>query len=400
MKDSPLPPAQSTKYAELVAICVGAMLKFIAVSMSAPLIPLAALEMGASPSMMGLILGVSNIGALFCAMPTGFLIRRIGTRLPMVLSGLAMGVSCLFLYLYPTLIGLFVGLTFFGITRTVNAIAIQAHVGALGGRGRAGMNFGWYGTAISVGQMIGPAVAGVLIDQSGTRITWLAMAGPCVLASILLPFFISSGRFPQEPSAKSQALIVRVRELLNPAATIGILTSFIIIFALGSRRVFFPVYLRSLSYSATAIGLLISIRGLVELFSRMSIGPVLRVLKGRFNAVIVCLALLAAGIGSISLCRSMPTLVLNIVAIGLGFGLSMPLSQATVFDSARPSDRGLAMGLRMTGNRLASLASPLVFGPAVQYLGMAPAFGLGGFVVLGVAILFFILRRRRGDFIA
>ncbi len=253
---------RTAKHAELIGTCSGAMLTFISVSMSAPLIPLAALELGASPSMMGFLMGVSNIGALLFAIPTGFIIRRAGTRLPIVLSGIAAAASCLFLYLFPTLPGLFIGLILFGIGRTVNAIGIQSHVGGLGRTGEAGANFAWYGIAIAVGQMIGPALAGVLI----------------------------------------------------------------------------------------------SVRGLTELIIRIS--------------------------------------------IGVGFGLAMPLSQATVFDGARPADRGLAMSLRMTGNRLASPASPLVFGPLVQYLSMTAAFGFGGLVLFAIAIPFFVLRRRRGDYLA
>ena len=63
----------------------------------------------------------------------------------------------------------------------------------------------------------------------------------------------------------------------------------------------------------------------------------------------------------------------------------------------RYGDGILGYLIRMTGNRLASFGSPLVFGPAVQYLGMAPAFGLGGLILLGSALLFFILRRNHKE---
>jgi MFS family permease len=300
-------------------------------------------------------------------------------------------------YLFPSLLSLFVGLTVFGIGWTVFAVAVQCHIGSIGGGRDASSNFGWYGTSVALGQMIGPLLSGVLIDTAGKGVAWLVMAAIVTATGAGLYFVIGPGMINGTSRAAGDRPRFRAADLLNLATAVGMLSSFVTIFALGVRSSFFPVYLKGIGYSASLIGAIDSVRGLTSVVARASIGPALRLLGGRFSLLTVCHLVLAAGIVTTPLCVSIPLLVANAVLIGIGFGVVTPVSQAIVFDSASAENRSVAMGVRMTGNRLAQMASPLVFGFVITGFDMDAGFVASGmllFVMTSPMLLWWVRCRR------
>ena len=116
----------------------------LVMSMSRPLVPLQAIGMGASPGLLGILMSISALGAVFAAVPSGYFIRSYGTRLPLTVASIAMSGCCLFLYLFPSLLNLFLGLTVLQLFRTIFGVSIQSHVGDLRSTGDVSANFGWY----------------------------------------------------------------------------------------------------------------------------------------------------------------------------------------------------------------------------------------------------------------
>ena len=109
-----------------------------------------------------------------------------------------------------------------------------------------------------------------------------------------------------------------------------------------------------------------------------------------------CLLVLAIGLGTTSICRTIALLVVNSVFIGLGTGMAFPLSQATVFESAPPDRKGIAMGVRMTGNRLAQMSGPLLFGVVTQFFMISTAFWVAGLILFVVSIPVFFWWKKTG----
>ena len=379
---------------ELFGVCAVSLFSFLSVAMTGLLVPLMALDLGAGPATVGLLIGVSNIGALALAVPAGVMVRRLGARKLLVAAFLIMGAGCLLIYLAPTITALFVGLSVYGLGRTVSAVAIQTHVGGIAGTKDASRNFGWYGTAVAMGQMVGPAIAGLAMDTVGKPATWLVIAALIWATAVVAARVITPEAAPERREDPRPAGIARAKELFDLRTIIGILSSFAIIFALGARTSFYPLFLRDLGFSASLIGAMISVRGFVAMLARMSIGPAVRLFRGRLATLALCLVVLAVGIGMTPLCTSVPLIVLNAVVIGIGFGVAMPLSQAVVFDGARVEDRGVAMGIRMTGNRLAQIASPLLFGFVIEWSTMTTAFWLGGLALFLSSVPLLVWWRR------
>src|SRR5690606_31615542 len=142
-----------------------------------------------------------------------------------------------------------------------------------------------------------------------------------------------------------------------------------VLVAMGVRRAFLPLYLDDLAYSASFIGLVMSLRALASMGVRAGMAGLIRLLGGRGMALVVMILVTAASIGILGLVRSPALLLFTAVLTGLGMGVTQPLTMVIAADAVPRPQHGLAMGVRLTGNRIAQLVSPLIFGFVVQWGG-------------------------------
>ena len=394
---------------ELLGLCIIVGVAFSAWSMTIPLVPLFLISMDASPSVLGAVVSFGAFASLLIAVPGGRLAGTWGSAVLMHRAILYCIASTVLLALFPSIPGLFVGLALFDMGKLLFVLAAQTHVGNLGEGRDLGLDYGWYGTAAAVGQLVGPALAGVLIDQAGYVVTWWVIAGLSALAFLALPRLIrlrnrraavpqrTAGDPPAGEAEKTNAPKVKknLRYYLNTNAVIAILASFAVLFADGARGTFFPVLMDEFGYSATVIGVFLSVRALVSISVRFFMARLSRTLGGRFPALIFSIVSLALGIALTPFCKGYVALSLNSILVGIGLGMALPLSMATVSEGVAPEDRGVAMGIRLTGNRLAQLSNPLFFGVLAQRFGFTVAFLAGGALLLACAAPMALWWKRR-----
>ncbi|MFA6504766.1 MAG: MFS transporter [Treponemataceae bacterium] len=383
---------------DLLALCVFVGLAFFGMMMTGPLVPLVLIHMKASPGLLGAVISVSAIGSLLVAVPGGVLVGKWGSAKMMSLSMLLCAATTLFLTFFPSIVSLFIGLVFFEIGKILFIVGAQAHIGNLGEGRDLNLDFGWYGMANAVGQLLGPFSAGLVIDFAGHAVTWAIMTGILLLIGLTLPRFVSNIGLDKDLPPKRSGEPKKkkgFRHYINDYAIIAIIASFAVLFADGARTTFFPVLMNGLGYSATAIGFFLSLRALVSMSVRGFMGQFIKAVGGRFPALIISIVVMAVGIGITPFCDNYLTLTINAILVGIGLGLSLPLSMATVSEGVPPEDRGVAMGIRLTGNRLAQLANPIFFGVLAQNLGFSLAFIAGGVVLLLCALPIFIWWRDR-----
>lgn len=379
---------------ELFGLCTGVMLASAAFSMSAPLVPLQVTALGAAPSLLGVLISVTAIGSLLVAVPSGVLIQRFGARALIAVACCLVTVSCLLICSIPVIGVFFIGLTFFEIGRVIIAVGTQGHTANLSSGRNPGLYFGWYGSAASIGQMLGPYAAGLLIDTLGYRLTWAGIGVLMLLTGLVLIILIKPGQFGSDNAQKSHYSLGQMKRLLNIPAVVAILVSFIVVFATGARTIFFPLYVNGLRYSASAIGAIMSLRALASVSSRLLMRRFLLVCGGRIPTLLVSITALSIGVGLTPFCRGLAGLIFVSILVGIGTGLAHPLSMATVADGVKPEDRGVALGVRLTGTRLAKLINPLFFGLITQGFGISMAFWAGGIILIGAIVPVFIWWRK------
>lgn len=371
---------------DLAGLCLMVTIAFTSWTMSAPLTPLLLLSLGAPPSLLGIVIGAGTIGSLLVAIPGGRLVGAWGSGRLMRAAVALSAVSTLIPAFFPSILGLFVSLVFMEIGKLLFILGAQAHVGGLGPGRDMNLDFGWYSTAAAVGQLIGPLLAGILIDHAGYRATWLAISLLSGAVALVLPRFVSNILAPVAPEKAAKGEKKSLGYYLNTYTVMAIIASFSVLFADGARGTFLPVLLSERGYSVTSIGFFMSLRAQVSLSVRLFMGRVIRIAGGRFPALVFSIAVMAVGIGITPLCDGYLLLALNAALVGVGLGLAIPLSMATVSEGAAPEDRGVVMGIRLTGNRLAQLINPVFFGIIAQNFGLSFSFVAGGALLAACAL--------------
>ncbi len=357
-------------------------------------VPLFAFELGASPAQIGLLISLGFVLPLFLAMPLGGLVDRRGSRGLITLSCVVTAVAPLLVWAWPSLIALGILRVVTGVTQLLLVVAAQRHIATLGRGPAAERSFGWFSTFQSAGQLLGPLIGGFLLDVLGAGPSFMVAGALAGVATIISRFIRRGGDGGDTGRLRPYGSSGEIRGLLdNYGVRMAILLSCGVLFAQGVRQSFLPIYLEQLSFAATTIGLLISLRALVSMLVRPFMPAIVRGLGGRAPAAFTMVLLLAIGLGATAFIESFTPLAIAAMIVGIGSGITQPLSVVTITDYVPRNRLGFALGLRLTGNRLAQALSPLLIGFVAEYAGIPWAF------IAAAATLFItaavILRWRR-----
>jgi MFS family permease len=254
---------------------------------------------------------------------------------------------------------------------------------------------GWYAMMISSAQMLGPLIGGSLADAYSFRVVF---AVACVVP--VIPWFLSK-RLDSTPKITSNAAtsqkrmtpnLTNVRSILTlRGAQLAILSSFAILLTQRAYSTFFPVLLDRLGYSVSAIGLLLSLRALSSTLVRPFIANAVALFKTRLRTLLLVMAGVGVAVFGIGLSQYTALFVLFTVVIGVCGGISQPLSVLMMANAVSANERGFALGLRLMGNRLAQVTSPLVFGLVADLWRLEGAFLGAGLAAAGLATWFWTL---------
>ncbi|MDZ7703582.1 MAG: MFS transporter [Trueperaceae bacterium] len=403
----------------LLALYVVVAAVFATQAMMAPLVPLFGLSLGASPAVIGLLVSAGFVLPLFGALAAGSLVDRRGARPLIVVGALGMTAAPLVVVALPTLFGVAVAQLGLGLAHLVVIVAAQTLVASLGGGRAREKNFGWYTMFVSAGQLLGPLLAGVLVDSAGFGVAFAVAAGVSALGagcSLLLP----SGLTPQLGSQQGEGAAAEtlgkdavssadkdgdeasgdaslgetsggegVLELLRrPGVRVALSVSAAVLFSLSVYQAFFPAYLDALAFSATVVGGLLSLRALASLLVRPFTARIMALFARRLQGLKVMLLLIAVGLGLTGLFDTLLLLGLLAIVVGVGVGIAQPISMVTVVDHVDSHIWGFALGLRLTGNRLAQVLGPALLGVSAEVLGFDGMFLLaGGVLVVAIGLL-------------
>lgn len=395
----------------LLALYVVVAAVFATQAMMAPLVPLFGLSLGASPAVIGLLVSAGFVLPLFGALAAGSLVDRRGARPLIIVGALGMTAAPLVVVALPSLFGVAVAQLGLGLAHLVVIVAAQTLVASLGGGRAREKNFGWYTMFVSAGQLVGPLLAGVLVDSAGFGVAFAVAAGVSALGagcSLLLPPAFVSKEFvsPENDNVAAETLGgdegssvdeteaetsggAGVLELLRrPGVRVALSVSAAVLFSLSVYQAFFPAYLDALAFSATVVGGLLSLRALASLLVRPFTARVMALFARRLQGLKVMLLLIAVGLSLTGLIDTLLLLGLLAVIVGVGVGIAQPISMVTVVDHVDAHIWGFALGLRLTGNRLAQVLGPVLLGVSAEVLGFDGMFLLaGGVLVVAIGLL-------------
>jgi len=379
-------------------------LLFLSITFSRPIFPLLASELGASKGLIGGLTSLSYVLPLVIVIPAGALLGRLGMR-----SLAVFGSVCLVLgnaaYALSAGFGpLAAARVLIGLAHVVVLVAVQAYVAELGRGGQQDRNFATIFFFSGIGQLAGPVIAGLLTREVGMRFTFWVAAVVGILPVVLsfgLPGVLTKQQVA--PSATEQrspgdgrfsfALVGRLLRI--PGVQLGVGASLIMLLAEGARESYYPLYASEVGFDEVAIGMLLSVHALFSILIQPFAGS-LAARYGRTRVLSWAMTCGFLGHLAVPLVRGFGPMAAAVALAGLAMGANQPPSMACVADAAPRELRGLAMAVRLAGNRVGLLASPIIAGVVVTAWGLPAYFYVSAGMLMGGGALMSALSRRTG----
>ena len=334
-----------------------------------PLLPLLARDLGASPALVGFIVGASTLTGVVVKLPAGALSDALGRR------RLLLGASVVFALLpfgyfgAATLAALVVLRFAHGTATAVFGPVASAAISDLAPADRRGVWLGIYSTLQGAGQSIGPLLVGYLLATGGYRSAFAisGLLGLCALGLV-------AGWPPDRSPHAVDALWPRVRQgVREVAADARILTTslaqagqFLLNGALGG---FLPLHAKEVVGLGTPeIGALVALQTVVTLSMRPLFGA-LSDRFGRRRLIAGGLSVCGLAVWGVAQAGGLVALALAIAAYGAGLAVTTSATSAYVTDLSKRSRYGAAHGIFGTIYDIGDAAGPIAAGLLVAALG-------------------------------
>jgi MFS family permease len=381
----------------LARVLAGVVLTQAGLYLARPVTSYRALALGADARAVGLITAAFALVPLVVAVPLG---RASDRWRPgyLLTGGIALAaVASALLGLAGSLAGLALASAVLGLGHLALTLAGQSLIARQSDDALHDRDFGLYAAAASLGQLIGPALAGLALTSAGagsledaTTLGFLLAAG---LMALALPTSLRADlhRRVGRPEAGVARRTLRAGELIGARGVpAGMFASLAILATVDVLTAYLPVLGEQRGIGPGVVGALLSLRAATSILSRVLIPWMV----GRLGRVRL---LAASAAGSALLTAALPlsssTAVLGVLLAAAGFllGIGQPLTMSMVVHAVPDDARGTALAIRLTGNRFGQVATPAAAGLVAGGAGVSAAFWLlGG--LLGLAAVAVVRR--------
>ncbi|OGA52696.1 MAG: hypothetical protein A3F74_23680 [Betaproteobacteria bacterium RIFCSPLOWO2_12_FULL_62_58] len=331
-----------------------------------------ALELGASPFTIGVLLAMYALFPLLLAVYAGKVADRYGVRLPLLAGMIGMGLGVLVPFARPTLAALFVAAAVVGLGFIFVQISMQSLTGALGGGAARTRNFNIYSLAVATSDLTGPVATGFSIDHLGHVPTYLCLALLNTVAVLGLLYLFR--RIPVAAVKREETRSQRMMDLVrNPALRRTFFGSAVVMTGLDLYQLYMPLYGHAAGLSASVIGLVLGTFAAAAFVVRVMLALLVR-RYGEEKTLAYSLFLAAATFSLIPFFTQAVALAAISFILGLGLGLGQPLSTILTYNYSPAERVGEALGLRIAINNVMHVAVPVVFGAVGAAFGLSLVF--------------------------
>ena len=374
--------------ARLAVLMVTGAMDMMGMLMVVPLVPLYAKDMGASDTMVGVLLGSHAFAMLVTAPLWGRLSDRYGRR-PAILLGIVMaGIAFLVFAVTDNLWVLLLSRLAQGAGAGTIGV-VQAYISDTVEPKQRVKALGWFTAATSAGVMVGPVI-GSLASRLGPHAPGFIAAG-LALANVAAAAWL----LPEPPRTGSRTVRRHLRHAiadvfrhpLQPAhRMIWIYTAGMMAF-MAMNGVLALFLQRRFGVTTKTIGYFYFYVGGIGLLMR---GGVLGRLVDRLGDVrVLRLGALSIALGQalMPFARSVPALVAVMALVPIGTAMLFPATTAQVSRHAPAGHVGEFMGLQQALGGVARVLGPVWGGAVFQHLGVPWPFWIAATLMTAVGAL-------------
>jgi MFS family permease len=338
-----------------------------------------ALELGATPLHIGLLLATYGVFPLLLAVTAGRIADRYGSRIPLIAGMIVSTIGAILPWFAPSMTLLFAAAAVTGFGFILGQVALQSLVGTLGEGKERTRNFNNYALIVAVADFTGPVLAGFSIDHFGHVRTYLVLA--FLAATAVVTVFVLAKRVPRHrrpaPAPEGQRMSdlfrnVNMRRVLIAGA--------VVMTGIDLFQLYMPLYGHQVGLSASAIGMVLGAAAAATFVSRALL-PMLVSRYGEEKTLLYSLFLTAAMFTLIPLFSGAVVLGMICFTLGLGMGLGQPLTVMLCYRYSPAGRGGESLGLRIAINNSMHVVVPSVFGAVGAAFGLAPVFWVSAGVI-------------------
>src|SRR2546423_2016252 len=378
---------------KLTVLMITAFVDMLGLAMIIPLLPFYATKMGASATIVGILIAAFSIAQLASAPLWGRFSDRYGRR-PALLVGLLVSAVAYLIFAYASTLWLLL------LSRAVQGLGggtigvVQAYVADASDPGDRAKSLGWLSAATSFGAVVGPAIGSALIHW-GRHAPGIASAIFCVLISIFAWIYLRE--------SKDDAPITSEHEIVHQTSSSAVWSviahpkepaqKLIWLYAIAIGAFYgtvptLPLLLSSrLPITEANVGYFVMYLGGMGVFVRAGILGRMIEWLGEARLTRLGLVLLATGLAVVATVHSYLTLLVALTLMPLGTAFVFPCVTAMLSRVVPKRHRGLYMGVQHTFGGVSRVVFPLAAGIAMDHLGLGFPFVVAGILVISALLL-------------
>jgi MFS family permease len=373
----------------LLVLFVTAFVDMVGLTMIIPLLPFYATELGASATVVGVLVSAFSVAQLAVAPIWGRASDRYGRR-PAILAGLLLTAVAYVIFAYAGSVLVLL------LSRLVQGLGggtigvVQAYVADASAPEERTKSLGWLSAVTSLGAVAGPAFGSAMIAIGGRTAPGIAAAALALLVAIFAARYLAETREPATAGSHASPSTTHPRQAIarvlshwhEPASrliwiyTVGIGAFY------GTIQVVPLLLMNRLGVTEHTVGYFVMYLGGMGVVVRsLLLGRAVgRLGEARLSRVGI--VLLAAGLVCTGFAWHPGLLFLGFTLMPLGTAFLFPCVTGLLSRVVPGNERGLYMGVQHTFGGASRVLFPIAAGVLMDRFGVGVPFWLSGLLVL------------------
>jgi hypothetical protein len=378
--------AHAIDYRLIMLLCSHALVTQIVYAMVRVTISYRTIELGLAPMWVGIIAAGSAVLPMLLTVSVGRFVDRGHDALTARLGSLVILLVCLgYRVSEAGLLELLLLTMFLGVGHSLLMVSQQMLCVRAAGNNDMSREtvFGHYMVCTAIGQGGGPLIVAWLGGAQHippTRFLF-GIAVLLALVSLFISMIIRTRGRPGQTAGGAPPRKVPLKELLGTRGVPTLMiASIITVTAQDLILIYLPVLGAQREIEVAHVGTLLMVRSVSAVVSRVFYPPMIRAV-GRVPLTVGTMT--AAALGLVVLASPVPlwAMYVAMAVTGCGLGIAATLSISNMVDIVPPPARGVALSLRITGNRVGQV------GILAAASGIALVLGAGGiFAIIALSL--------------